>query len=106
MLYNNEDWAHERCFLRHLEGSRWVIVTPHWDLYDEDASSYEHVGVYGPHGGMPKDPRDLRCKFGRGKLVQFDLTELESRMPSLLRRANEYARDEGFEIEPPCQIQA
>ena len=35
--------AHECCFLRHLTGTRWIIITPHFDMYGED-----NIASYGP----------------------------------------------------------
>ena len=44
--------SHDRILLSRISTSRWVILTPHYDIYDECILEYAVCVVAGPRGGV------------------------------------------------------
>jgi len=63
----DECW-HERILLAHIELSRWVVVTPDLDIYEEDICDVVSLERGGVCGGVPQRIRYARSKQ---RLVEF-----------------------------------
>jgi hypothetical protein len=79
--YEGDSHLHERRVLAVLDEQRLVVVTPHWDCYEESISDFSAVYRPGPRGGLP---RKFCNGVHRGRVVLFRPAEMEARWPALL----------------------
>ena len=62
LLFDREDgYWHERLLLAKISDRRWVVCTPHGDVYDEDLGDALDVKVVGPRGGVPDTLRHVNA---------------------------------------------
>eukprot|EP00959_Pyramimonas_sp_CCMP1952_P013968 295400-Pyramimonas_sp.AAC.1 len=73
-----DNYWHERVLLEPLAGTRWIVVTPHFDLHDEDLDEASDLRPVGPRGGIGTV---------YGSVLRIDMDEFEMRQPELLRAA-------------------
>ena len=63
LLYDREDgFWHERLLLAKISDRRWVVCTPHGDVYDEDLGEALDVREVGPRGGVPGSLRHVASR--------------------------------------------
>ena len=63
LLFDREDgYWHERLLLAKISDRRWVVCTPHGDVYDEDLGEALDVREVGPRGGVPDTLRQVNKK--------------------------------------------
>ena len=52
VYYDGDDHLRDRLLLYQTGPTRWIIVTPHGDLYEEDMRSYHSIFSVGKSGGV------------------------------------------------------
>ena len=63
LLFDREDgYWHERLLLAKISDRRWVVCTPHGDVYEEDLGEALDVKTVGPRGGVPDSLRHVAAK--------------------------------------------
>ncbi|CAK0907225.1 unnamed protein product, partial [Prorocentrum cordatum] len=90
-----DNYWHERVSLGRITSSRWVVVTPHFDIYEKDLSDALQLCLVGPTGGLPtKLP---------GHLLRMDMDRFGRNEKQLLEEgqllAAEVRREEGLADE-------
>ena len=75
---------HERLLGAHLGGSRWVVVTPTLDIYDEDIDEAVECIFGGDFGGLP------RALHGK-RLFRFDGLDAADRT-AFMQQCADYAQ--------------
>ena len=50
---DDAEWWHQRVFLRRKGGDRYVVLTPHGDIYVESRADYAEEADCGPRGRVP-----------------------------------------------------
>ena len=88
VLYDEESplW-HERAILAQIHTTSYIILTPDYDVYEEDLA--ETVGeIYrtGPQGGLP-------APIMKEATHRFDSAQLRSELPDLLVQGAQDAED-------------
>ncbi|CAK0865954.1 unnamed protein product, partial [Prorocentrum cordatum] len=96
-FYDREDnYWHERVLVGRITPTRWVVVTPHFDIYGDDFSEALRLCLVGPLGGLPtKLP---------GQVLRMDWDRFRRNEEQLLSERKELAceirREEGLPEEP------
>ena len=70
-------WMHERLCLAQVGPRRWIMATPHFDVYEEDLDEYASVYPMGKLGGIHASLQDR-------DRVKFKNDELRTRLSALL----------------------
>ncbi|CAK0878486.1 unnamed protein product, partial [Prorocentrum cordatum] len=81
-----DDYWHERIMLAHIQDFRFVVLTAHWDIYDEDMSQALRLLPLGPRGGLPV-PRP------QGQILRVDNARLSAELQQLCDEAAQMALD-------------
>ncbi|CAK0793192.1 unnamed protein product, partial [Prorocentrum cordatum] len=95
--YEQEDnYWHERILVGRITATRWVVVTPHFDIYEEDFADALQLCPVGPLGGLPAklSGHILRVDMGRYKRHEARLLAEGKQLASEIRR------EEGLPDEP------
>ncbi|CAK0892485.1 unnamed protein product, partial [Prorocentrum cordatum] len=95
--YEQEDnYWHERILVGRITATRWVVVTPHFDIYEEDFADALQLCPVGPLGGLP-------TKLS-GHILRMDMYRYKRNEARLLAEgkqlASEIRREEGLPDEP------
>ncbi|CAK0817209.1 unnamed protein product, partial [Prorocentrum cordatum] len=95
--YEQEDnYWHERILVGRITATRWVVVTPHFDIYEEDFADALQLCPVGPLGGLP-------TKLS-GHILRMDMDRYKRNEARLLAEgkqlASEIRREEGLPDEP------
>ncbi|CAK0872167.1 unnamed protein product [Prorocentrum cordatum] len=95
--YEQEDnYWHERILVGRITATRWVVVTPHFDIYEEDFADALQLCPVGPLGGLP-------TKLS-GHILRTDMDRYKRNEARLLAEgkqlASEIRREEGLPDEP------
>ncbi|CAK0901538.1 unnamed protein product [Prorocentrum cordatum] len=95
--YEQEDnYWHERILVGRITATRWVVVTPHFDIYEEDFADALQLCPVGPLGGLP-------TKLS-GHILRMDMDRYKRNEARLLAEgkqlASEIRQEEGLPDEP------
>ena len=80
----HDDYWHERVLLAQIAEHRFVVLTAHWDIYDEDLSQAMRLLPLGPRGGLPIPPPG-------GNLLRVDAARLAAELDQLYADGEELA---------------
>ncbi|CAK0847428.1 unnamed protein product, partial [Prorocentrum cordatum] len=86
--YEQEDnYWHERILVGRITATRWVVVTPHFDIYEEDFADALQLCPVGPLGGLPAklSGHILRMDMGRYKRNEARLLAEGEQLASEIR---------------------
>lgn len=83
--YHGDDWSHQRVLLKRIsrDSKKWVVVTPHGDLYIEDLTEYTYWHKLGVRGGIL--PGTDRALYDR--MVAFQTGYIRDNIDEWLREA-------------------
>lgn len=85
VVYEGDEWLHERILLFQVSPTVWIICTPHFDLYEEDLAECASIYRWGPRGGVPHSWSGHTQH--PHKIVRFNRDDLATRLPELQGRA-------------------
>ena len=83
--YHGDDWSHQRVLLKRVsrDSAKWVVVTPHHDLYIEDLTEYVYWHKLGVRGGFL--PGTDRALYER--MVAFQTGDIRDNIDEWLQEA-------------------
>ena len=85
VCYDDDDgYLHDRVLLAQTSRSKWIVATPHWDIYEENMEDYSLLIRAGELGGV--GPR-----YSGMRRVRFDQGELRSELDEAIAEARSQA---------------
>ncbi|CAK0796418.1 unnamed protein product, partial [Prorocentrum cordatum] len=96
--YDRDDnYWHERYIIGKVTDTRFIVVTPHFDIYEEDFSESLALCLIGPRGGLP-------TKLN-GHILRLDMDRFRRNEARLLGEGRQLAKEireaEGLPEGPP-----